>query len=570
MNKLIFKLPNKLINKYILMHFKELSIEDYFIVVNKGIKIPGSYYELNNVLRSSPKVLNYVLKNDFESYIYFLNEAFDKENIELISKIVDKFVNKKFILEHLFLLDSVKVREKVLDIYPSLLEVLKEEQITNEIIKSLENNSLFVPNKYLISIHPFLLNNAKIMERSIENNPSLILDVSIVTNKMIDICIDKGFEFKKEHFIKNPELQKFDKLIKKVFEIDPSMLVFFKELLFFDVDNAIQRGYVPSEEDLIMNPLFCNNSKLMSLAINANPKLIKYVKSNCYLSDDLVLNALSKYKITKEDLKNNPDICQNNNIMFNLPEYKLYYAYLDYDTKKESIKKCLKYSLEINDERLPFFDKTFGSNVDSKDIYSLVKMLSLNINYDDIDQQENYYNILDKIVDGILKIEYEKEKNSFLYPSGIYLRNEIEEVFLSVKISKNSNLLNELCMKIFDFTSGELLLDTIKNDINKFYIMYEESGVFSISSDFCNNILNIHRDNYMRNNKNKKFLDIVSKLDITEKRKKSIIIRKKLPIISSYIKDKNFEILGITYDKFEKLLLDLKLKIQNNKDIKKL
>ena len=322
------------------------------------------------------------------------------------------------------------------------------------------------------------------MERAIEKEPSLILEVPQITKKMIDIIIEKDYIPNKEYFYKNTKLQQFDNLIKKAFQKDPSMIVFFNtfEITPDIVNLAYERGFIAQEEDLVKHPELCSNTFIMNYAVKENPKLIRYIKTGCYLKDEVIITALKKYKITLEDIKNNPDICKNNFIMYLLPEYKLYSSNLNSEEKKKAIIECLNNNKDINEENLPFFDKKFGSKVDSKKISLVTKILYMNIKDNDIDEQENYYNILDKTVDGILNIRYEKQKNTFAFSSGVSLRQEIKKVFILTKISQNKTLLEELVNKIYIFTN-DLSKDYIRNELMVFYDNYIKTKNSYITND---------------------------------------------------------------------------------------
>ena len=189
MNKLLLKLPTELIKNYVLKNFSNLTVEEYFYVVKKGIKIPGIYYEKNQEFISNPLILKYVLANDFYSLVYFNKEAFNEENINLISK-TNNELYVSTIKNHQFLLDNNIIKIKFIKNNPSYIKFLKREQITEDVVEFIET-SLYTVDEEDIKKYPNFLTNEKIMTKAISKNNSLILLVPNITNKMIQIILQK-------------------------------------------------------------------------------------------------------------------------------------------------------------------------------------------------------------------------------------------------------------------------------------------------------------------------------------------------------------------------------------------
>ena len=567
MNKLLLKLPNKVLLNYVIKYFSNLSVDDVIEVLKKGIKIPTYCYIKNNEVLASSEVLKLVLENDFSSSEVFLESAFNQENINIIANSQNELY-PDFIDKFSFLLDNYQIRIKFIKNYPSYIKNLDDKYFSDEIINIIEN-SYYVVDREDIKKHPKLLNNEIIIKKAIKEDLSLIFDIPYLNDEIVYKLIDSNYKLTKEDFYRLPLLKNYEYLVKKLYENDPSMIIFFqKELSYQEVMDAYERGFVASEEDLIKQPHLGNNTYIMQYAISKEPKLIRYVKSNCFLKESVIKEALDKYKITKEDLINNPDLCSNAYIMYLLPEFKLYSAYLSEDEKKEAIINCLKNNIEITEDSVPFLCKPFKNNIDINKINELLKVLFMNIDNDNIEVQQNYYNLLDKIIDGIIKIRYENEKNNFKYSNVIDLRNYILDTFINIKNTQNYNLLDDLIEEIYNFVDCKLEKDYIKKEILNYYEVYKVKDNIDLSSEFSNKILNFYRNNYMSGEKNKIILDLIKKLDITSKKKKLILNSKKIEIITYYIKNGLYDKLGITENDFDIILDSLKESIVNNKDIK--
>lgn len=85
MNRIIMSLPKPLLKRYLLNHFSELSIDDFFQIIKK-VDIPVSYIRKNKSLNRDARVLNYMLDINKNSFEYFEPEAF---SVECINKIAD-------------------------------------------------------------------------------------------------------------------------------------------------------------------------------------------------------------------------------------------------------------------------------------------------------------------------------------------------------------------------------------------------------------------------------------------------------------------------------------------------
>lgn len=570
MNKMIMSLPKPLIKRYLLKHFPELSVDDFF-QITKIIDIPVHYIKINNTLSRNSKVLNYMLDIDKNSFDYFEPEAF---SVECINKIADSNVeiNSYHIDKYPILLQNTKICESIIEKFPKFLKKLDESQITENIISILEN-SYYTPDEEDINKSPLFLKSEKLMKKAISENPILILKIDEPSDELINTALRNGFVPEKIHFVNNPYLLNNNNLLIKAFENDPSMIVYFdkEEITYESVMSARERGFIATEDDLLKNKYLCNNTYIMEDAIKNNPQLIRLLSENCYISPFLLEETLKNYKITREDLENNPALTKNHSLITMLPEFSLYSAYLTDEDKEKAVASILgsQHTLTTND--LPFLDSKFGGKADIEKINELLKHFNLSINENDLNIQQGYLQALDKVIDGIVNIRYTQSKFLFEYPDIVAVNDSLIQLFSNVVSTKNYELISEYAKDLHSFIGESIPIELLKNEIEKYYSIYatNQSIDLSATNEFCNKILNQHRNHFMSNEKSKILIDVEKKMKLTAKKKATILNGRKIGKIENYIYGKNYQQLGITDEQFITEVKNAINSILNNKDIKK-
>ena len=530
MNKLILKMPKFAILKYIKEHFSEVTEEDYFELVKMGVEIPYYLLKNNDELKNSQKVLKDVIRTSPIDMIHFNGELFDEDILEEIAS-RELYVNESFILANLRFLKNKSFCFKAILINPSLIRVLNNEDITDEIIEALETND-------------YILDDEDILKR-----PLLLKSEKLIINTLDDNC--------------------------------KSIVLFPKEYLNYEVcELALNRGYVATEEDLLKNPVLCDRAPIMKVAIKRNAKLIKYVSAFCGMQLDIntINEALSKYKITEEDLANNPELCRLFYVMSNYPEYYLHSKFTTEEEKIKAIKDALR---ERDFEKLktfPFFNKKFNSQVSGDDVTKLATILTMNILDDFENENRKYHLILDYIIDGIVNLKYRNAKESFEFSDIAILDSYVMGVFINVKKYNNLEELDNLAHKLFKFVNMNrtnkiyMSYDYLKARIQDLYSQFSENTWLSrnVTTVFYNEVLNKHRNCYLSNKKSKLIDDVKKKLELTKKKKNSIYTGRKLEIITELLVKKDYASLGINVEEIQKNLENVEFELQNNKNLVKL
>lgn len=290
----------------------------------------------------------------------------------------------------------------------------------------------------------------------------------------------------------------------------------------------------------------------MEDAIKKNPILIRLLGENCYIDDFLIEETLEKYKITKEDLEQNPALAKNYRLMSKLPEFSLYSAYLTSEKKEEAITSVLGNSYVLTTDKLPFLDTKFGGKVDIKKINELLEYFNFSINENDITIQQGYLQVLDKVIDGIVNIRYTQNKFSFKYPDIVAINDSLIQLFRNVVDTKNYELISEYIKELYSFAGETIPIEQLKNEIENYYNIYvnTQSIDLTVTNEFCNKILNQYRNYFMSNEKRKVLTDIEKNMKLTEKKKTAILNGRKINKIEKCIREGNYLQLGITEEQF--------------------
>lgn len=570
MNRIIMSLPKPLLKRYVLNIFSELSIDDFFQIIKK-IDIPAPYIRRNSILNKDSKVLNYMLDINKNFFEYFEPEAF---SIECVNKIADLGVKIQYhhIDKYPILLQNIKICESIIKEFPSLLKKLNESQITENIISILED-SYYTPDEEDINKSPLFLKSEKLMKKAIYENPILILRVVEPSDEIIETALLGGYIPEKTHFINNPYLLNNNNLLMKAFENDPSMIVYFEseKITNESVMSAKKRGFIASEDDLLKNINLRNKQYIMEDAIKKEPRLIRLLGENCYVDHLLMKETLEKYRITKEDLENNPALVKNYLLMSMLPEFSLYSAFITVKQKEKAIASVLSNLHTLTTDNLPFLDSKFGGKADIEKINELLKYFNLSIDENDLNIQQGYLQALDKVIDGIVNIRYIQNKFSFKYPDIVAVNDSLIKLFSNVVSTKNYELISEYVKELHSFVGGTIPIEQLKSEVEHYYniCVNNQSIDLSITNEFCNKILNQHRNYFMNNEKIKLLSDIEEKLKLTEKKTATILNGRKINKIEKYIKENNYQQLGITEEQFLSDIKNVVNSILNNKDIKK-
>lgn len=578
MDKRILSYPKFLLKRYAIDHFNELSVDNYFLLVQKGITEFG-YYSQNEQLRCSSEVLKHVLNTNIEDFREFDETAFNKENIEILAS---SNYNLSFfdLQKYPILFSNKKIFNRAIDslsVYEinDLLLYVSSDFLTDDIIKKIEAMNLDLSLE-VIEKHNHILKNNFFLKKSIKQYPNIIMNLDYLNEDIVRLAFDNGFVPTKEEYEIKPELKNYSFLVYESFLVDPSLIIWLKrDILLCDdpskqyainsnLRKALKQGVEITEQDLLNNNDLCSCKLIMDYVVSENPRLITLINPDCYIEHSILFKALQEYKVTKEDLEKHPNMCKNAIVMSFLPQYKLYSTHLSEDEKSRAIFNCLLSGKEMTSDTLPFFLTKYGSNVDINKIALVGEFLNISIDEENMDEQQKYASILDRIIDNVIEVKYYKNKQAFQFSDIIKL-----DTYITYQFENITNIDDFDFEFLIDFTGGKR--EYIIKNIKKFYKIYLENGYLdlSLTSDFYNKILNEHRNHYFNGERSKILFDLSTKLDLSFKKKNSILNGIRIKRAGKFISCKEFHKLGITEKIYNEGIKELKNSILNNKKLKK-
>lgn len=441
-------------------------------------------------------------------------------------------------------------------------ELLSEKNII--ISPKVINNKLDLLEKKEIIIYIF---------KNYENIPS---------NIALEI-IRRDISITFEDVRKYPSVRNNEFLYSYALEKDPRIILLCPASLlnFYEARKALNSGIIPTEEDIINNPDLRDFAPIMEVAIKHDPKLIRLITSYCgiQLSNETIVEALSNYKLTEEDLINNPELTGVYSIISKYPEFHFYSEFLTDEEKIEEIKRLLTERDFATLSELPFLKKEFHGKASEENIKWLAEFITKEIKEDDVFEQRRFQKILDNIIDGIVTNNYNSNKHTFLYPDLGLLAKELKNVFYEAKENNSEKPLKDFADSLINFINKECSEKRIVNYdyiINRIYGIYanfllDESSLFGNDvTIFFNEVLNYHRNGYCSNEKNKIINKLKCCLPLSEKKLLSIYNGKKLMKISYLLGCQKYVLLDTTRDEIKLHLSKVEEELKNNKDLAKL
>ena len=154
----------------------------------------------------------------------------------------------------------------------------------------------------------------------------------------------------------------------------------------------------------------------------------------------------------------------------------------------------------------------------SQIIEKLSKLLIQGETTNEKEQEESYKN-LTTIIDKIVQIRYKNKKITFEYPDIITLNDTIIKTFQEIDGLNLEEKIEELTTKINEFIEGKIRRKLIKKQLLKYYKNYLQNSslIISETEKFCNKILNLHRDNFINEEKTTIIENLKQQLELSKK-----------------------------------------------------
>ena len=222
-------------------------------------------------------------------------------------------------------------------------------------------------------------------------------------------------------------------------------------------------------------------------------------------------------------------------------------------TEKAIMVELIKNGRFKDIENLPCFS---SAKIKAKTAARLAEVLSYHFDEDDENNQERLYYRLDKIMDGVAKQRFIRDKRYFRFRSlnqiNEYILKEfekIDEYNQEYYLKKISNVLSQ---KISDKNYDDIFMEKIKS----LYAYYHSNGSLpkELTTDFYNQILNKQEETYTKSSKRDMIEKLTKILPYTKKKEKGRRVGAKLKKIDSLLAKRNYQELGTTEDKLKQLI----------------
>lgn len=226
------------------------------------------------------------------------------------------------------------------------------------------------------------------------------------------------------------------------------------------------------------------------------------------------------------------------------------------------IYECLKTNSSLT--ILPFPLPNALIPVNAYKLDAIKNILNIPIS-DDINCQEMYSYLLDRIINSIVEMRYINARNNSPYSDIISLNNSL----LKYLDSEDTRL--ELALHISQDIGFSMTPSEILNYLAKFASEYHQKGYLDLklTGEFNNTILNYYRNNFISTEKKKILQDLIPHLSLTAKKERTILNSHRLAIAKKYLKEKDFPKLGITETQFNNYFMSIINEIENQKQVKK-
>lgn len=173
--------------------------------------------------------------------------------------------------------------------------------------------------------------------------------------------------------------------------------------------------------------------------------------------------------------------------------------------------------------------------------------------------QETYKKYLDKIIDAILVIRYEEERQDYDF----YTINQLDEY-----IKNHLDEVEELAEKLASCTKRKSKIPYYQEKLEKIS-KYQKQEILTrdLTTDFYNEILNDQQNAYFSRKKKKIIHKLTKKLSLTDKKRKNLENGPRLTEIKKAIKEKDYESINIKEDDLLANLEQVHMKISKTKSL---
>ena len=237
-------------------------------------------------------------------------------------------------------------------------------------------------------------------------------------------------------------------------------------------------------------------------------------------------------------------------------------------TEKETMIELIKNGRFEELENLPYFS---SAKISTGVAIRLAKALSYQFNENDENTQERLYYRLDKVMDGIAKQRFTRDKKFFRFRSVNQINDYLLKEFNNINDYNQEYYFKKIASVISQKISDENYQNISLEKIKDFYDYYHQYGNLprELTTDFYNQVLNKQEETYTKKAKKEMIKKLTTTLPYTSKKEKGRIVGAKLKKIDSLLANGNYQQLGTTEYELKKLIENYDEEINQVRKIRK-
>ncbi|MCI8568621.1 MAG: hypothetical protein HFJ11_01410 [Bacilli bacterium] len=236
------------------------------------------------------------------------------------------------------------------------------------------------------------------------------------------------------------------------------------------------------------------------------------------------------------------------------------------EAEKNDFISCLRRKDFESFDSLSCFYRSSYDDLSPNNAKKLIKKLYVDLDENDLDVQEKFYNLLDKIIDGLCLNKYKTFKKKLMFYSINQINDKVISEFRGIDEYNFYSVLKDLATTFVNCVDDKSLFVKYYQTFEDLYIKYMEGDLSKEDTkEFYNDILNRQQDMYIKMFKGLILDSLIYKLPYAERKEKSREYSYKLSKFDEILKSKNYEVLdtniNIIKDRLESFsmyLLDLK------------
>ena len=188
-----------------------------------------------------------------------------------------------------------------------------------------------------------------------------------------------------------------------------------------------------------------------------------------------------------------------------------------------------------------------------------------------INLQEKYYKILDKLIDAFVALRYERNRDYLTFFSNNQIHSEILSAFSKIGNLPRDYVLEQLAKQIATSINCDDKREWYLQQLTCFYHLYQESHYLeqAITTPFYNEILNRQRSIFFQKEKHQMLSDLKEKLALSQKKEQQVIKGLQLKSMRELFKKQDYEKMGFSKEEIEVKLKEVHSDLKEMKYFKK-